>query len=376
MADVVNASVSAAPSDSSPSGQNATAKIPATPEGLAIAYGSLFIMALIPIFVGAFRSVKHQKAQKESGEPAERMTGKDAAMFPLIASGFLFGIYILFTYISKDYVNMLLSVYFFGLGVLALAHIVEPYVRKALPDFFPNKPYHLSLTQGLEDAKEVLLDYRFDRKDLVCVGLCSIFGVWYLAKKHWIANNILALAFSVNGIELLQLNSVSTGCILLSGLFVYDVFWVFATNVMVTVAKSFEAPIKLIFPQDVLEKGLAANNFAMLGLGDIVVPGIFIALLLRFDYSLGKNSKIYFYTSYAAYIFGMVLTMVVLHYFKHAQPALLYLVPSIILAPLGRAVLRGETKQMFAYEDNPEEPKANEAKETSGVQDTAKAKKA
>ena len=93
----------------------------------------------------------------------------------------------------------------------------------------------------------------------------------------------------------------------------------FGTNVMVTVAKSFEAPIKckyiyynisvqfkfwflmsqqhkfqdwkdkfkilfsVVFPQDLLEKGLAASNFAMLGLGDIVIPGIFIALLLRFD---------------------------------------------------------------------------------------------
>ena len=39
----------------------------------------------------------------------------------------------------------------------------------------------------------------------------------------------------------------------------------------------------VVFPQDLLEKGLAADNFAMLGLGDIVIPGIFIALLLRFD---------------------------------------------------------------------------------------------
>ena len=39
----------------------------------------------------------------------------------------------------------------------------------------------------------------------------------------------------------------------------------------------------MVFPQDLLEKGLSANNFAMLGLGDIVIPGIFIALLLRFD---------------------------------------------------------------------------------------------
>lgn len=43
-----------------------TGKVPATPEGMAIAYGSLVIMALLPIFFGAFRSVKHHKEQKAS----------------------------------------------------------------------------------------------------------------------------------------------------------------------------------------------------------------------------------------------------------------------------------------------------------------------
>lgn len=44
--------------------------------------------------------------------------------------------------------------------------------------------------------------------------------------QHWIANNLFGLAFSLNGVELLHLNNVSTGCILLGGLFVYDIFWV------------------------------------------------------------------------------------------------------------------------------------------------------
>lgn len=44
--------------------------------------------------------------------------------------------------------------------------------------------------------------------------------------QHWIANNIFGLAFSLNGVELLHLNTVTTGCILLGGLFVYDIFWV------------------------------------------------------------------------------------------------------------------------------------------------------
>lgn len=33
------------------------------------------------------------------------------------------------------------------------------------------------------------------------------------------------------------------------------------------------SPPAVVFPQDLLEKGLEADNFAMLGLGDIVIPG-------------------------------------------------------------------------------------------------------
>jgi hypothetical protein len=51
-------------------------------------------------------------------------------------------------------------------------------------------------------------------------------GVTPTFSQHWIANNLFGLAFSLNGVELLHLNNVSTGCILLGGLFIYDVFWV------------------------------------------------------------------------------------------------------------------------------------------------------
>ena len=53
-------------------------------------------------------------------------------------------------------------------------------------------------------------------------------------------------------------------------------------RLQVSVAKSFDAPIKLLFPRAMdLEK--AAKPFSMLGLGDIVIPGVFVALMLRYD---------------------------------------------------------------------------------------------
>ncbi|XP_036780676.1 minor histocompatibility antigen H13 isoform X3 [Manis pentadactyla] len=284
----------------------------------------------------------------------ETITSRDAARFPIIASCTLLGLYLFFKIFSQEYINLLLSMYFFVLGILALSHTISPFMSKFFPANFPSRQYQLLFTQGSGENKEEIINYEFDTKDLVCLGLSSIVGVWYLLRKHWIANNLFGLAFSLNGVELLHLNNVSTGCILLGGLFIYDVFWVFGTNVMVTVAKSFEAPIKLVFPQDLLEKGLEADNFAMLGLGDIVIPGIFIALLLRFDISLKKNTHTYFYTSFAAYIFGLGLTIFIMHIFKHAQPALLYLVPACIGFPVLVALAKGEVTEMFSYESSAE----------------------
>ena len=107
--------------------------------------------------------------------------------------------------------------------------------------------------------RQEIVNVDFTTQDIIVLIGSAVVGVWYFMKKHWIANNLFGLAFAVNGVELLHLNKVITGCILLGGLFFYDIFWVFGTNVMVTVAKSFEAPIKLVFPQDLLENGLAAQ---------------------------------------------------------------------------------------------------------------------
>lgn len=342
--------------------ENANVKIPATPEGMFIAYTSLVIMALLPIFFGSKRSLTLQNEQKgkENGEKPDIMTKKDAMMFPIIASCALFGLYIFFKIFSKEYINLLLTGYFFVLGVLALSHLLAPIISKLVPSSIPYVPFHIKFTKGVN---EDLIDYKFTSYDIVCLVISTVIGVWYLFKKHWIANNLFGLAFALNGVELLYLNNVITGCILLGGLFVYDIFWVFGTNVMVTVAKSFEAPIKLVFPQDLLEKGFNGSNFAMLGLGDIVIPGIFIALLLRYDYSLKRNSSVYFYATFIAYFMGLMATIFVMHVYKHAQPALLYLVPACVITPIFIAMIRGDLKSLFAYEDHPEEKEVKEEKE-------------
>lgn len=51
-------------------------------------------------------------------------------------------------------------------------------------------------------------------------------------RKSALVTDILALSFSDNAISLLKIDSFQTGCILLSGLFLYDIWWVFGTEVV------------------------------------------------------------------------------------------------------------------------------------------------
>ena len=182
--------------------------------------------------------------------------------------------------------------------------------------------------------------------DVGVFALCACASVAYALKKTWYLNNLLGAAFSIQGIEMISLGSYVIGCLLLCGLFVYDVFWVFGTEVMVAVAKNLNAPVKILFPKAV---NVTPIPVSMLGLGDIVIPGIFVALMLRFDAHLKLGSTPYFASNLAAYVVGLGVTIGVMHFFDAAQPALLYLVPACIGASLLTAAARGEVQTLLNF---------------------------
>jgi minor histocompatibility antigen H13 len=81
-----------------------------------------------------------------------------------------------------------------------------------------------------------------------------------------------------------------------------------------------------------------------------------------------RFSKVYFKASIVGYIIAMLVTMAVMHHFKHGQPALLYLVPGVLGALWGTAWVRGELTLMWEYSEDGEwgfedEKKAIETKE-------------
>jgi minor histocompatibility antigen H13 len=133
-------------------------------------------------------------------------------------------------------------------------------------------------------------------------------------------------------------------------------------------------PIKLVFPRF---HGASAGDMSMLGLGDIVIPGLFVALMLRYDVRnlplgemlpSGLSSRVpYFRAVMVAYVAGLVATIVAMNVFSAAQPALLYLVPACLLTVLITATVKGELAELWAYTEEDEENKGEKTKEGKDV---------
>jgi minor histocompatibility antigen H13 len=146
---------------------------------------------------------------------------------------------------------------------------------------------------------------------------------------------------------------------------------------MVTVAKNLDGPIKILFPRSLVpNENTGKLDLSLLGLGDIVIPGFFLSLLLRFDaenalvQSIPCNlhasfPKPYFHTCLIAYICGLGLTLYIMIAFNAAQPALLYLVPACLGSSLTCAFLRGEIDALFKYSEEVDDIEEEDEKETA-----------
>jgi len=322
-------------------------------------YLHMLIIAPTVVFIGCQRSVDQMNAAPEEKQ-TETLSSKDAMQFPLIGSCVLFGLYLVVKFVNKEYLSMLLAAYFFILGAGAIFSAT----RTPVNDIVKGKKYSVTVNWEFWKKPEGPVEPTyFTIVDLFCIVLGIAGAVGYVYTKHFAFNNLLGSSFSITGIELIVLGSYKIGCMLLTGLFFYDIFWVFGTEVMVTVAKGFDAPVKLLFPKSLMDVPL---KFSMLGLGDIVIPGIFVAMLLRFDYLQNKakggtfTSTPYFNVCFVFYVLGLVATVAVMHFFEAAQPALLYLVPACMGSSFTTALVRGEVKALLAHNEEEKEAKDSE----------------
>ena len=179
----------------------------------------------------------------------EVMSASDAYRFPFVGSAALFSLYTAFKYLDPEWVNFLISFYFTFAGALAVASSFGPVVGSVLPSGV-KKSYRYTIPHPLPPS---VLDSPYTVEvsvhGVLSFVVGSIVGYFYFTSKHWTLNNVLGMCFCIQGISMFSIGSFKTASILLVGLFFYDVFWVFGTPVMVTVAKKLDGPIKLLFPR-------------------------------------------------------------------------------------------------------------------------------
>nr|ABK24340.1 unknown [Picea sitchensis] len=317
------------------------------------------------VYVGSHRSL--------GTKPPKKLSFQEGILVPLFLSLSLFGFYCLLHFFPNIDLQAFLSAYFALAGVFAVTGNMVDVVGT----LFPTTNMQLFQT---EVPKWILQDNESPVKltstyaDLLAfsIGIAIVIANKQ-AGASFTFNNIIATCIATELLRLFSLGSFVTAASLLSGLLLYDVFWVFGSshvfgdNVMLTVATSsaFDGPIKLIFPH--LE-GNSTFPYSLLGLGDVAVPGLLTALMLRFDRSrdstridgaiecsstgpLTKPDKTYFSTCIASYIFGLALTVVANGVSKAAQPALLYLVPSQLISIFLVSLKRSEIDLLFDYKE-------------------------
>ena len=107
----------------------------------------------------------------------------------------------------------------------------------------------------------------------------------YLATRHWFINNYIAMSVCVYAIEKWQQTRMLQVFVIFAGLMLYDVSFVFGTDVMMTVATGFESPMKILFPT----KG---KQLSMIGIGDVIVPGLLSSMCLRADFITSMVYKV------------------------------------------------------------------------------------
>ncbi|MCJ1465178.1 hypothetical protein MMC07_003794 [Pseudocyphellaria aurata] len=420
--------------------------------------------------------------EDESRQQMEGLSPVDAIMFPLLAGCTLAGLYFLIKWLEDPaLLNKLLNWYFSVFGVLSVARLLTDSMAVVTSYVFPatytsggeawkinrrrrqaesnsrstakrNTPLpgvlsKLKLSPNTIDtlwtlrelpARQLhvrtyvhkLAEARFRIGPQGFSGLIlAIVAVLYfnLVDKPWWLTNLLGLSFSYSALQLMSPTTFWTGTMILSTLFVYDIYFVFFTPLMVTVAKKLDIPIKLLFPRPPGPgDDPSKQSLAMLGLGDIVLPGIMIGLALRFDLYLfylrkqarrdssegelrenhdqsselvrakwrpatggwgerfwawggvsgidadmhgGNFPKTYFYASIFGYVLGMVTTLGIMQVYSHAQPALLYLVPGVLSTLWGTAFLKGDTTLMWEYNESEEShPEDKKSKDLKGVE--------
>ncbi|XP_038610400.1 signal peptide peptidase-like 2B [Tachyglossus aculeatus] len=190
-------------------------------------------------------------------------------------------------------------------------------------------------------------------------------GLWLALRPDpqwaWPLQDVLGTACCLLLLGRLRLPSFRACASLLLALLASGVFLVFGTPLFTRAGRSLVAELAstgreklpLVFRVPRLGHWPLApcrRPFSILGLGDVVVPGLLVAYCGRFD-TWRRSGRVYFAACTAAYGLGLMLTFGATALMPTGQPALLYLVSSTLAASLAVAAARRELPLFWAGPD-------------------------
>lgn len=120
-----------------------------------------------------------------------------------------------------------------------------------------------------------------------------------------------------------------------------------------TVATKVEAPVKFLYtapPSDTPKD----YPFSVLGLGDVVIPGLFVRFMSKVDEVLQPKNLSYFNAATFAYAAGLAACFGANELFHNGQPALLYLDPSLVGSALACASINNQVADVWNFEEKNE----------------------
>lgn len=304
--------------------------------------------ACITIWYGSRRATKLQETFAESIEVIEQNSVKTwtAIVLPIIGSIFLI---LLFYFL--DWLTYLL------IGLMAFAALIGV--------SFTFQPLFEKITKSISLEKEWSVRYIGPVTVSAIISIIFALGcvIAWIVTSYWILTDLLAICLAISSISFIRLPNLKIAFILLFLFFLYDIFWVFLStfifgeSVMESVATKLPSlPMVIIFPNISLK--FQINGFSLLGVGDMVLPGLFLSFLYRYDtYQREKHIQpssgikavlfSYFWRALLFYALGFILTISILLIMSKGQPALLYLVPFTFFITAVTAGWRGELKQLW-----------------------------
>jgi signal peptide peptidase-like protein 2B len=321
----------------------------------------LWLIALLVIVIGSLWSGKDAERQCLHEELTEEPSGSDnghklggilvitptsAGSFVIIASTVLLILYFFMSRILMELLDLLFVVMSWDAASVVLSALLHGCLSMTIAGSVAGSVAVDRIAFGVAGCTAVAwYIFRFLRN----VALCRY--------SWWVLQDILSGSIMVIILRTAYIPNLKVASILLVGALVYDVWWVFVQpvilgggSVMVDVVTrgsslSFGSiPMVLVVPSI---WGLGTNPaIALLGLGDVVIPGLLVAAVRRWEVVSNSTLKgSYFGYLVVGYAVGLLLTFVALARGwggDQGQPALLYLAPFTLGPALLLSWVRGE----------------------------------